>query len=110
MHCTKWYVSISKQLSVQDKRFAKALEVGLGISMGFGDGQGANDDGNEVDGPGLTGAQDRGAPGASAGSWKQQPSKAKEPEKAPEPELTEEERSEKEQKDAAIAVRFLRPA
>ena len=38
---------------MQDKRFAKALEVGMGVSLGgdFND----DDGGNEVDGPGLGG-------------------------------------------------------
>ena len=89
---------------LQDKRFAKALEVGLGISMGFGgdgDAGGAGDDGNEVDGPGLTSAQERGAPGASAGTWRKQEPK-REPAKAPEPNLT----AEKEKKDGALEVRL----
>ena len=76
--------------------------------MGFGgdgDAGGAGDDGNEVDGPGLTSAQERGAPGASAGTWRKQEPK-REPAKAPEPELSEEERAEKEKKDGALEVRL----
>jgi hypothetical protein len=79
-----------------DPRFAKALEVGMGLSFAMPPG------GREPPGAGAEGSTERSAPPAPP------PAQTKIPEPEPEleeVELTDEEKSEKEAKEAALKVR-----